>query len=428
MLASSTILLFSIWQAATAAGHVIQRDFDDSLLPSNDTDNSTEPIRGDYTWTPTCKLPSPKGFQSPMGFDFPKGCVSATGTVNAFMIFVDFPDAEDDRSPQAMHDSLVPEAVEWYAQASYNTLKLNVTADTSGYYRMPNAAASYGWMAGGFWQDNYLNDALDIFTANGTRSPPEADILYVVPTGRAADHIARSMARYDPISTRHGKKVTFKKAVTFGAADWDLVPMSVVHETGHAFCLSDYYGFDGYLGRYVGEFGVMAQHQGIAPDFFAWDKYRLGWMSDSAVDCVLEAGSTEHVLTPLAWNIPGKKAVVIAGSEIAALVAEVRIAAGVDMRACAPGVLLYTVETRENPGPIRIVDATPGSMGCPGHLDDLNDATLSLTKEGSESLAPAPVSSFDVPGWNLTVTLLSVKDQEYTIRVDRQTGARTDSW
>ncbi|KAM0496244.1 hypothetical protein ACHAP8_007504 [Fusarium lateritium] len=425
MLALTTLVLSSVWQAAA---HVIPRDVDDSLLSGNDTTNGTEPVRGDYTWNPTCKLPSAKGFMFPMGFDKFENCVPAIGEVNALMIFVDFSDAEDDSSRKTMHDRLVPEAVEWYNQASYGKLKLNVKADTSKYYRMPKEAASYGWMQGGFWQDNYINDALDVFTANGTRAAPEADFLYMVPTGRAASSLSRSITRFEPISTRHGKKVTYKKTVLMAATDWDLLSMTLVHETGHVFCMSDYYAFNGYQNQYVGEWGAMGMHSGMAPDFFAWDKYRLGWIEDKAVDCVLEAGNTTHVLTPLAYNMDGKKAVIIAQSEISALVAEVRIATGLDGNVCAPGVLLYTVGTRIGNGALEVIDATPDSMGCVGKFEDKNDATLSLTLEGSQSIAYAPVSSLEIPGWDVKVTLESVKGTDYTIRVDRKTDVKTDSW
>jgi M6 family metalloprotease-like protein len=425
MLALGSLLLSL---AATALG----QDFNDTQS-GNDTANGTAPIRGDYTWTPTCRLPSPEGFQMDMGFDFKAGCVKSTGDVNAFAIFVDFPDAkdEDPDSLKALHDKLVPPTIEWYTKSSYNKLKLNVKADTSKYYRMPKAASEYDWLGrqSGIWQPNrYIHDALDAFMANGTQPPPEVDVLYIIPTRQAENSISRSQTQYDPVSTREGKRVA-KKVVTFGAADWDLIALNMVHETGHTICLPDYYSFNNYLTFYTGGFGVMSESDSMAPDFFSWDKYRLGWIEDQAVDCVLEAGSTKHVLTPLAVK-GGKKAVVIAGSEISALIAEVRTADGVDKNLCAPGVLLTEVNTRiaGGSGPIRVIDVTPGSLGCPGRLDDKNDAALSLTKEGSESLAYKPVSSFDVPNWNVTVTLLSVEDSKYTIRVDRKTPAKTDSW
>ncbi|KAI6765966.1 hypothetical protein HG530_007036 [Fusarium avenaceum] len=426
MLPLATILL-------SLAGTALGQDFNDTL-PGNDTTNGTAPIRGNYTWTPTCRLPSPEDFKNNMGFDFDAGCVKGTENLTAFAIFVDFPDAkdEDPNSLKALYDKLVPPTIEWFTTTSYNKLKLNVKADTSKYYRMPKAASDYDWLGrqGGNWrQDRYIQDALDAFTANGTRSPPaEVDVLYVIPTSQASTYIYRSQTSYDPISTRQGKKVA-KKVVTLGAADWDLIAMTMVHETGHTFCLADYYSFDSYLGYYTGPFDVMSQTEGMAPDYFAYDKYRLGWIEDSAVDCLLEAGSTKHVLTPLAVD-GGKKAVVIAGSETTALIAEVRIAAGVDKNLCAPGVIITEVNTRISggSGPIRVLDATPDSLGCVGNFDDLNDAALSLTLEGSKSLAWKPVSSMDVPNWNVTVTLLSVEDDKYTILVDRQTAARTDSW
>ena len=371
---------------------------------------------------------------SNMGFDFRDGCVKGTGTLEAFVMFVDFPDAEDKDpdSLKALHDKLVPPTIDWYTKSSYNKLKLNMKADTSQYYRMPKAASEYDWLGRGtgIWRhDRYIQDALDAFTANGTRSPPpKVDVLYVVPTSQAANYMYRSITYYDPVSTRQGKRVA-KKTVTLGAADWDLIAMTMVHETGHTFCLPDYYSLQSYAGFYTGGFGVMTQTEAMAPDYFVWDKYRLGWIEDNAVDCVLEAGSTEHVITPLAVD-GGKKAVVIAGSEISALVAEVRTAEGLDKNLCAPGVLLTEVGTRIAPGSgsMRVIDATPGTLGCVGNLDDKNDAALSLTLEGSKSLAYKPVSSFDVPNWDVTVTLLSVEDSKYTIRVDRKTSVKTDSW
>ncbi|KAK6854800.1 hypothetical protein PG995_009145 [Apiospora arundinis] len=117
---------------------------------------------------------------------------------------------------------MVPQAAEWYTQASYGALNLNIAADTTAYYRMPKAAAAYNWMGNGYRQDTYAQDALDAFTANGARPPPSGfDVLYVVPTGRAASYISRSQTADGAIPTRQGQKVA-KKLVTFGAADWDL--------------------------------------------------------------------------------------------------------------------------------------------------------------------------------------------------------------
>lgn len=212
MLALGTVLLFF---ASTAFGQD---------LSGNDTTNGTAPIRGDYIWKPTCKLPSPKDFMFNMGFDFRDGCVKGTGNLKAFVMFVDFPDAkdEDPDSLKALHDNLVPPTIDWYSKYSYNRLKLNMKADTSQYFRMPKAASEHDWLGrgAGIWRhDRYIQDALDAFTAKGTRPrPPKVDVLYVIPTSRAASYMSRSITFYDPVSTRQGKRVA-KKTVTLGAAD-----------------------------------------------------------------------------------------------------------------------------------------------------------------------------------------------------------------
>lgn len=141
---------------------------------------------------------------------------------------------------------------------------------------------------------------------------------------------------------------------------------------GHTFCLPDYYSFDSYRGPYVGGYSIMARTQGPSPDNFTGDKYRLGWIGNEAVDCLLDAGSSKHVLTPLAVMGPGKQAVIVAASEISALIAEVRIAAGVDSEACAPGVLLTVVNTLKG--------------GFVGLFDDLMDAPL-VPEPGGKQVA-----------------------------------------
>ncbi|CAJ0552315.1 Ff.00g062940.m01.CDS01 [Fusarium sp. VM40] len=112
----------------------------------------------------------------------------------------------------------------------------------------------------------------------------------------------------------------------------------------------------------------MGDVSGIGPDFFAWDKWRLGWINDDSVDCVSDPGITEHTLIPLELKTSDKdiKAVVVAVNHTSALVAEARVPKGIDSDVCAPGVLLYTVDTsvKSGSGPVRVLDVTLGSGGC----------------------------------------------------------------
>ncbi|EWG48865.1 hypothetical protein FVEG_08519 [Fusarium verticillioides 7600] len=78
-----------------------------------------------------------------MGFQ--DDCISRTGTIQGCMIFADFSDAQSpaSESVEELRDLLIPDAAKWYQTASYGQLELNITADTTKFYRMPKSAASY---------------------------------------------------------------------------------------------------------------------------------------------------------------------------------------------------------------------------------------------------------------------------------------------
>ncbi|RKK88174.1 hypothetical protein BFJ69_g31 [Fusarium oxysporum] len=192
----------------------------------------------------TCKLPRTDAHFS-VGHGFQDDCISGTGTIQGYMIFVDFSDAQSPASESVkdLRDLLVPGAAKWYQTASYGQLELNITADTSKFYRMPKSAASYRWEEGFSAEQHlsYIQDALDAYTSNGARAPPaETDILYIATT-RNNDKMTRSLGSSFSVSTRNGKLVS-RRAVTFGAdpyISWGY--KAVNHETGHSMCLPDYY-------------------------------------------------------------------------------------------------------------------------------------------------------------------------------------------
>lgn len=146
---------------------------------------------------------------------------------------------------------------------------------------------------------------------------------------------------------------------------------------------------------------------GPSPDYFAWDKWRLGWLSDEQIYCVAEAGSTTHTLTPLEMT-GGSKAVVIKHNSTNVLVAELRSADGLDSASCSTGVLLYTISTATatGEGPVRVLDTTPASGGCAG--DELNDAPLSL----------AGTTSYTISEWGITITVVSESSDGTDIQID----------
>ncbi|KAL8396604.1 hypothetical protein RB594_003614 [Gaeumannomyces avenae] len=380
-----------------------------------------------------CKLPAPPDVYLGAGFGTAYGqCAPSTGPLRAFMIFVDFPDAgATEASPAELRDYFVPGAADWYARSSAGAVQLDVDADASAFYRMPRPSTSYGYQRGLSSEAHraYIDDALAAYAAaaGGQPVPRGADVLYIVAT-RNATAISFSPTYMGDVGApgeAPDEPPVAHKAVTYGLDSYTKWGFKVVnHETGHALCLPDYYAYDTASGapdqhRFVGGWNLMGYISGPAPDYFAWDKWRLGWLPDAAIDCVAlssdvpsaTATATTHVLTSLGSGdgTSGTRAVVVVvANGTVALVAEARGAEGLDAETCAPGVLLYTVDTTvtTGEGPVRVLDANPGSGGCGDH--ELNDATLSLAGGASE---------FTYEGFGITVRLVAHEGETYTVEV-----------
>jgi M6 family metalloprotease-like protein len=355
-----------------------------------------------------CKLPARQSTYLSLGFNYTLECAPSLGTLAGFMLFVDFPDAPAARgeTPAALYGAFQPAAGEWYAASSRGRLALDVAADTARFVRMPARSDSYGWERGltAAAHRKYIDDALAAYN----RSVPAVDVLYVVPTARAAA-ISFSPTYMSAVRGRDGALVA-KKATTFGTdvyRAWGSKALN--HESGHTMCLPDLYPLpSGATGLYVGGWDMMGYINGPAPDYFAWNKWRLGWIDDAQVECVEGSGSTKHTVSALGLNDDRVKAVVVRRNSTAALVAEVRTKTGLDSAACATGVLLYTISTavETGKGSIRVLDTTPKSGGCAG--DELNDAPLSI----------GGVTSYTVAGWGVKVSLLSQAGDQYTVQID----------
>jgi hypothetical protein len=96
---------------------------------------------------------------------------------------------------------------------------------------------------------------------------------------------------------------------------------------------------------------------GVAPDLFAWHKWKLNWIDDSQVRCISDPGGSRHMITPL--ETPGGvKMVVVRLNSTTALAIELRNAVELDHAACSEGLLFYTVHTDipTGKGPIRVLD------------------------------------------------------------------------
>lgn len=111
----------------------------------------------------------------------------------------------------------------------------------------------------------------------------------------------------------------------------------------------------------------MGSQFGLAPDLFAWHKWKLGWLDQRSVRCVQKSELiTLETVEAAPGGSLGTRLAVVRTGEDTALAIEARSSMGNDRETCAEGVLLYRVqaETASGGGPIEVVDTHPDTEAC----------------------------------------------------------------
>lgn len=233
------------------------------------------------------------------------------GIVRAVMLFVDFPDVPATGSAERIFEDLSsPAASGWLARSSYEQLSLRIEP-LQHWLRMPTPLSALKTVNGAL-----LDDVAQGYAAQAIAlADPEVDfsqvqIVYIVPNPEATAYPRSSEHDLAPEDGFVADGHVLRSVVTFGTAVYTRGYRTIAHETGHSFGLADYYNaFGRPTDRYAGAWSLMADSVAGA-DHFAWDKWRLGWLSDAQVRCVTAASTADYVLSPLETK-GGIKAVIL---------------------------------------------------------------------------------------------------------------------
>ncbi|GGV33536.1 peptidase M6 [Streptomyces pilosus] len=333
-------------------------------------------------------------------------------SLDAVMVFLSFPDSHPLTTPAELAADHFPATSRFFRQASYGSFTLR-PHPLRQWIRMPRPSTEYAierdWTVA--HRAAYLRDALAVTDRHVDYA--RYDVVYFVadPDAPGVDSDATKVVNLDRPMRADGADI-HRVVTVFENHPPDRLVLA--HETGHVFDLPDLYhrpvDGKGDWDTHVGDWDLMGSQFALAPDLFAWHKWKLGWLEPRQVRCV-QAGPVRLTLEPLAAG-PGtpvtgaagapsfglgrgtKLAVVRTGADTA-LAFEVRGRAGNDTAACRQGVLVYRVnaDTRSGRGPVEVVDAHPHTEAC-----------------GEDSvyppLADAPVGlgeSFTVPGTSVRV-------------------------
>jgi M6 family metalloprotease-like protein len=274
------------------------------------------------------------------------------GELRIGMLFVDFADSQAATAPQAIHDSYVPPIVDWYRTASYGRLRIAVKPYLH-WIRLPRTLEQYE-------QDHYVGMIeAAVAGADPAFDFSSVDALYVVPSlpTLAATVIDDVPLRVD------GTAIHVWAWLATGSLE--RLPGVSVHETGHVLGLPDLYNDRISSSKHVWDVMTAANPAGM----FAWHRWKLGWLDEGEIACLARRRVLETTLTPLE-RAGGTKAL-IARTDKAAYVVEVRAPIAEDASLCRGGVLFYRVDffagAPANAGlrqrPIRLQPAQPDKSG-----------------------------------------------------------------
>ncbi|MFH9858468.1 M6 family metalloprotease domain-containing protein [Streptomyces sp. NPDC017202] len=333
--------------------------------------------------------------------------------LDAVMVFLSFPDWVPTVPPAELAADHFPATSRYFQQASYGRFTLRAHP-LKRWIRMPKPSTAYAirrdWNAA--HRGAYLRDALA--AADGQVDFSRYDVVYLVadPDAPGVDSDATKVVNMDHPLRADGTDI--RRIVTvFEQHPPDRLVLA--HETGHVFDLPDLYhrptDGKGDWDTHVGDWDLMGSQFGLAPDLFAWHKWKLGWLEPRQVVCVPRGTPTRLTLEPLGAgpDVPvsraagspafglgnGTKLAVVRTGADSALAFEARGRIGNDRASCRSGVLVYRVHSgaASGRGPVEVVDAHPATDACWG------DSVY-------PPLADAPVGageSFTVPGEGVRV-------------------------
>ncbi|MEN9713523.1 MAG: hypothetical protein RLZZ164_187 [Actinomycetota bacterium] len=281
------------------------------------------------------------------------------GTVNATVIFVDFPDVKATMSPEMAFDKISPRSSQIFSEVSYG--KLNYVLNPNFHWftmSKPSTSYSFATFDG---QHSYVGEAIAL--ADPTTDFSKTDSLIIL-SNPAQSALGNGPAiTYRPNDGFWADGSNIHNGATSGADlnFWGGIWLN--HEIGHSFGLVDLYSalwdtsnYDTVF-KYTGNFSFMgySSEQSNAPSLFAWERYVLGWLDDNQMMCAPDASGT-YALTPVE-SAGGTKALVIPINTTTNLVVESRKAIGIDSKLAKPGLLVYRVDTSltSGYGPIQVL-------------------------------------------------------------------------
>ena len=286
-----------------------------------------------------------------VGFPTPDYRLRSTGTVRGIVLFAEFADGPADRTPDEMFALVSPHAEDWYDAMSYGQMDLQLEPHLQ-WYTLGGTQADYAQAITTFeGHRDMIQESVTLADDAVEFSGADFVVVLVPPSANQVGYGPAMSASFGSGVFADGTE--FTNGTTSGAdiLAWD--GLWLPHEMGHLLGLPDLYSFDEPIG-FTRPFSMMDLISSEAPEFFAWERWQLGWLDDDQILCD-PAADTEIVLSPVETS-GGSKAAIVPISSTRVVVVESRRAMGYDAALPVEGAVVYTVDTTigSGYGPIRV--------------------------------------------------------------------------
>lgn len=347
-----------------------------------------------------CKIQAYAFTNVGFGLPNPSYKLPSLGAVKTAVLFADFSDAPASQTPEELFSVISPNAEKFFNDTSYGRLNW-VLEPHFVWLRLSQPSAHYGEGIRSYdGHLEFIQEAVDLAEADVDFSTVDSVIVMVPPQATNVGYGPAFGADSGQGYQADGK--VFSNGVTSGAdlPAWGFLWLN--HESGHTMGLPDLYAYqyDGNnydnLHRFVGGFGLMGFIDGKAPEYFAFERWQLGWLDDAQIFCQPEGEQTTTISA--IETSGGIKAVIIPVSQNKVVVVESRRAVGYDAELPKQGALVYTVDTSIYSGEGTLA-VYPVLANDPYRYESPLGVGESVTVEG------------------VTVTVLETTDQSDTVQV-----------
>jgi M6 family metalloprotease-like protein len=290
--------------------------------------------------------------QMQVGFPKAPGRLPSFGTIRALIVPVDFADVVGKRLPAEEFTPMTDGMNDFYYKMSGNKVKFDYQV-LKDWVRMPVSSTFHKL---GVWGqgDVFAYWKLALETADPLVDFSQFDVVYIL----SPREIPWASIAYGPAGPLNSSGIATDDGpvtnITLSGADaWQNLATGtpwkwIAHETGHLFGLHDLYVSPG--DAVYGTWDLMSNNWSLgAIELNSWNRYLMGWLTDSQVNCLnaadLNSTGVIQLIDPIARVNDLTKAVVVRLSSSKILVIESRRSEGFDvLTPSQEGSLVYTVD------------------------------------------------------------------------------------